>query len=134
MAEGLAEGRLPTGPFDRDCGVISPVHQLPQIQTLLKAAFVSNRVGRFRTLSYAELDEKSSKIANELVMRGVRAESKVALLFEKSGWNIVATMAVLKAGGSFVPLDPFQPDGLNLHLVDKIQPKTVLSSKTYTER
>ncbi|KAI8225576.1 Nonribosomal peptide synthetase 1 [Colletotrichum sp. SAR 10_96] len=86
------------------------------------------------TLSYAELDEKSSNIANELVRRGVRAESKVALLFEKSVWNIVATVAVLKAGGAFVPLDPFQPDGRISNLLDKIQPKTVLSSKTYTER
>ncbi|KAJ5003988.1 Nonribosomal peptide synthetase 1 [Colletotrichum sp. SAR 10_66] len=86
------------------------------------------------TLSYAELDEKSSNIANELVRRGVRAESKVALLFEKSVWNIVATLAVLKAGGAFVPLDPFQPDGRISNLLDKIQPKTVLSSKTYTER
>ncbi|KAJ0277446.1 putative NRPS-like protein biosynthetic cluster [Colletotrichum noveboracense] len=86
------------------------------------------------TLSYAELDEKSSNIANELIRRGVRAESKVALLFEKSVWNIVATVAVLKAGGAFVPLDPFQPDGRISNLLDKIQPKTVLSSKTYTER
>ncbi|KAH0428043.1 nonribosomal peptide [Colletotrichum camelliae] len=86
------------------------------------------------TLSYAELDEKSSKIANDLVMRGVRAESKVALLFEKSVWNIVATVAVLKAGGAFVPLDPFQPDGRISHILNKIQPKTVLSSKTYTKR
>ncbi|KAF4872634.1 Nonribosomal peptide synthase atnA [Colletotrichum siamense] len=86
------------------------------------------------TLSYAELDEKSSNIANELVRRGVRAESKVALLFEKSVWNIVATLAVLKTGGAFVPLDPFQPDGRISNLLDKIQPKTVLSSKTYTER
>ncbi|KAK1659545.1 non-ribosomal peptide synthetase [Colletotrichum godetiae] len=84
-------------------------------------------------MSYTELDAASSRVAQELRERGVGPESTVALFFDKSMWNIVATVAVLKAGGAFVPLDPSQPDNRISSILDQIQAKVVMCSEVYTQ-
>jgi amino acid adenylation domain-containing protein len=68
-------------------------------------------------------------VARSLRDRGVTAEKLVGCLFERSVEMIVAFLAVLKAGGAFVPLDPTDPSertefllahaGLHLALVQK---------------
>ncbi|KAK1723491.1 non-ribosomal peptide synthetase [Colletotrichum acutatum] len=83
--------------------------------------------------SYAELHAVSSRVAQELRQRGIGPESTVALFFDKSVWNIVATVAVLKAGGAFVPLDPSQPDNRTSFILERIQAKVVLCSEIYTQ-
>lgn len=60
-------------------------------------------------LSYGELDTLSSSFAAYLVHRGVRPEVYVPIISEKSRWVPVAMLAVLKAGGAFVLLDPSHP-------------------------
>ena len=60
-------------------------------------------------LSYAELDHVSLQLACRLRALNVGPESMVPLLFEKSLWTIVSMMAVIRAGGAFVPLDPSHP-------------------------
>lgn len=59
------------------------------------------------TLTYAELDDLSDRLARHLVGLGVGIgpEAMVPLCFEKSMWAVVAILAVLKAGGCFVLLD-----------------------------
>nr|XP_036580422.1 non-ribosomal peptide synthetase [Colletotrichum truncatum]KAF6788334.1 non-ribosomal peptide synthetase [Colletotrichum truncatum] len=85
-------------------------------------------------LSYAELDDASTKVAHHLVQMGVGPESTVPLFFDKSIWNIVATVGVLKAGGAFVPLDPSQPDSRISHILKQVQANVILSSETHRER
>jgi amino acid adenylation domain-containing protein len=55
-------------------------------------------------LSYSELDDLSNRFASYLCHLGVRPEVLVAICFDKSKWAVVAMLAVLKAGGAFVPL------------------------------
>ncbi|MEV5628642.1 AMP-binding protein, partial [Streptomyces sp. NPDC052507] len=61
------------------------------------------------TLTYAELDARANRLAHHLVDRGVAPESAVALLMERSPELIVAQLAVLKAGGYYVPLHLSDP-------------------------
>ncbi len=64
-------------------------------------------------LSYAELDARSTRLAQQLVGRGVRLESVVGVRLERSTETIVALLAILKAGGVYLPLDPaYPPDRL----------------------
>uniref|UniRef100_A0A0B7KPS8 Carrier domain-containing protein n=1 Tax=Bionectria ochroleuca TaxID=29856 RepID=A0A0B7KPS8_BIOOC len=58
--------------------------------------------------TYAELDTLATQLAFHLASLGVGSGTMVPLCFEKSRWTIVAMLAVLKAGGAFVPLDPSQ--------------------------
>ncbi|KAK3994449.1 hypothetical protein QBC44DRAFT_286254 [Cladorrhinum sp. PSN332] len=61
-------------------------------------------------LTYRELDNLSSLLANKLKADAkVGPESVVALRFFKSTWAVVSVLAVLKAGGVFVSLDPNHP-------------------------
>ncbi|OBT91629.1 Nonribosomal Peptide Synthase (NRPS) [Pseudogymnoascus verrucosus] len=61
------------------------------------------------SFSYRKLDELSTQLARHLVGLGVGPEKFVPLCFEKSAWTIVAMLAVLKAGGACVSLDPKHP-------------------------
>jgi non-ribosomal peptide synthetase component F len=56
-------------------------------------------------LTYAQLDQLSSRLASVLQSRGVAAGSRVGFLMDKSLWAIVAVLAVLKIGAVCVPVD-----------------------------
>ncbi|MBD2767190.1 amino acid adenylation domain-containing protein [Hymenobacter sp. BT664] len=60
-------------------------------------------------LSYAQLNARANQLARQLRAQGVAAETAVALLVERSVELVVAILAVLKAGGCYVPLDPAYP-------------------------
>ncbi|HEU4595678.1 MAG TPA: amino acid adenylation domain-containing protein [Pyrinomonadaceae bacterium] len=61
------------------------------------------------TVSYAELNVRANRLARRLREEGVGAESRVAVMLERSPALVVALLAVLKAGGAYVPLDPEYP-------------------------
>ena len=60
-------------------------------------------------LSYGELNERANQLARHLRRLGVRAESLVGIMMERSMEMVVALLGVLKAGGAYVPLDPEYP-------------------------
>ncbi|MEW1780457.1 non-ribosomal peptide synthase/polyketide synthase, partial [Streptomyces sp. NPDC086777] len=60
-------------------------------------------------ISYARLDERAARLAAVLTRRGVGPESVVALAMDRSTDLIVALLAVLKAGGAYLPIDLAYP-------------------------
>lgn len=79
-------------------------------------------------MTYAELDQLSSRLACHLVTQGVGPEVLVPLYFEKSKWTVVALLAVLKAGGAFVLLDPAQPAARLRSIIRQTNARLALSS------
>ncbi|WP_424533869.1 amino acid adenylation domain-containing protein [Sphaerisporangium viridialbum] len=61
-------------------------------------------------LTYAELDERSDRLARHLVGLGVGPDRRVAICLEQSAELAVAVVGVLKAGGAYAPLDPEHPE------------------------
>ncbi|HBL30245.1 MAG TPA: non-ribosomal peptide synthetase, partial [Acidobacteria bacterium] len=60
--------------------------------------------------TYDRLDEAASRLAEHLRSLGVTAETAVGLALERSPELIVGALAILKAGGFYVPLDAGYPD------------------------
>ncbi|HLL45335.1 MAG TPA: amino acid adenylation domain-containing protein, partial [Longimicrobiaceae bacterium] len=79
------------------------------------------------SLTYAELDELSARLARLLVALGAGPERRVALLLESSAEMVAAILATLRAGGSYVPLDPAQPVGRTVSLIARAAPAAVVT-------
>ncbi|WP_308199228.1 non-ribosomal peptide synthetase [Saccharothrix sp. S26] len=62
-----------------------------------------------RWLSYAELDERSNRLAHLLLARGARIDLPVALSLPRGADFVTAMLAVLKTGAAYLPLDPANP-------------------------
>ncbi|WP_164021814.1 non-ribosomal peptide synthetase, partial [Pyxidicoccus trucidator] len=60
-------------------------------------------------LSYRQLDARANRLAHALHAQGVRPEVRVAVLLERNADLLVALLAILKAGGTYVPLDANYP-------------------------
>lgn len=84
-------------------------------------------------LNYEELDALASRLACHLASQGVGPEVLVPLCFEKSMWIIVSMLAVLKAGGAFVSLDPTQPQSRLKHMIQQTEAKFMLASPSYAQ-
>jgi amino acid adenylation domain-containing protein len=61
-------------------------------------------------LTYAELDDRSDRLARALVGAGARPESRVGVLARRSLDTYAALLAVLKAGAAYVALEPDWPE------------------------
>lgn len=72
-----------------------------------------------QSLSYSELNRKANQLARYLQRCGVGPETPVALCLERSVQMVIGILAVLKAGGMYVPMDPCYPqDRLRFMLED----------------
>ncbi|MGJ3255821.1 MAG: amino acid adenylation domain-containing protein [Alcanivorax sp.] len=70
-------------------------------------------------VSFAELEARSNQLARYLIEQGVKTDDVVGVSFERGVTMIEAFLAVMKAGGAFLPLDPGYPkDRLHYMLED----------------
>ncbi len=60
-------------------------------------------------LTYRQLNEKANQLARTLRIKGVKADSIVAMMVDRSLEMIIGIMAVLKAGGAYLPIDHKYP-------------------------
>jgi amino acid adenylation domain-containing protein len=80
-------------------------------------------------LSYAQLEDMSTNLARQLVEMGLRVGKAVPLCFEKSMWTIVGVLAVMKAGGALVLMDPSQPEGRLITIANEVDADLILTSE-----
>jgi Condensation domain/AMP-binding enzyme len=83
-----------SGLFERQAG------RLPEATALLCMG---------ERLSFAELNQKANQLAHHLIGVGVGPETPVAALLPRSIDTVVTLLAILKAGGVYLPLDPAHP-------------------------
>ena len=83
-------------------------------------------------LTYRELDYHSERLARHFFTNlGIHAEVLVPMCFDKSIWTVVVMMAVLKAGGAFVMLNPEHPANRLRSLLNDTKSPTVLVAPHY---
>ena len=81
-------------------------------------------------LTYAELDDLSSQLARYLRQLGVCRETYVPICTEKSFWAVVSILAVFKAGGIFVPLDPSDPVARKRQIISRLEARILIASES----
>lgn len=89
-------------------GSVAPVHRLfeqhARDQHQATALLFADEV-----LGYGDLNARANGLAHRLIAQGVRPETRVGILAERSVEMVVGMLAILKAGGAYVPLDPEYP-------------------------
>ncbi|MFI7162904.1 non-ribosomal peptide synthase/polyketide synthase, partial [Rhodococcus erythropolis] len=107
-------------------GVLADVHggqsvsgTLVEILTAAAALDPSADAIRFdgESISYRELDERSSRLARVLIAKGVGPEDRVAIAIPRSADSVLALWAVAKTGAAFVPVDPTYPVDRIAHMI-----------------
>lgn len=81
-------------------------------------------------LTYRQIDDYSTNLAQTLRLLDDSPDQIIPCLFEKSRWTTVAVLAIMKAGACFALLDPAQPEGRLRTIVQQVNAKLFISSKT----
>ncbi|WP_432779452.1 amino acid adenylation domain-containing protein [Pseudomonas corrugata] len=77
-------------------------------------------------LTYGELNEQANRLAHYLRGQGVQPDSRVAICVERGIDMVVGLLAILKAGGGYVPLDPAYPADRIAYMLEDSAPAVVL--------
>lgn len=78
-------------------------------------------------LTYGALADATARLAERLERHGVGPEVRVALMLHRSPEMIIALLAVLSAGGAYVPVDPTLPDSRKTHILDDSEASLLLT-------
>ena len=80
-------------------------------------------------LTYRELNEKTNRLASYLVSKGVGPDVMVAVCMERSAELIISLLGILKAGGSYVPIDLSYPDERIQYVIEDTRTPLVITQK-----
>jgi amino acid adenylation domain-containing protein len=84
-------------------------------------------------LSYRELNQRANQLAHALRTVGVGPEMLVALLAERGIPLLLSILAVFKAGGAYLPLDPAHPESRLRHVVKQSGCQFVLCTTAFVD-
>ncbi|XYI02620.1 non-ribosomal peptide synthase/polyketide synthase [Sorangium sp. So ce1128] len=87
-----------------------------------------------RQMSYRELNRRANQLGRELRRRGARPNTLVAIVLDKGWEQVVAALAILKAGAAYVPIDPNLPEERVRHLLTHGQVEIALTRAALDER
>jgi amino acid adenylation domain-containing protein len=85
-------------------------------------------------LSYRSLNARANQLARYLRACGVRPELRVGLCIERSPELVIALLAILKAGGVYVPLDPVYPQERLRFMLQDAEVAVLLTTTALAER
>jgi natural product biosynthesis luciferase-like monooxygenase protein len=89
---------------------------------------------RDRGLSYAELDAAASVLAARLRAAGVSSDAPVAVYVQRSPEMVVSLLAVLKAGGAYLPIDTTLPPERVSYMLEDAGVAVVVTTRKLQQR
>ena len=86
-----------------------------------------------RQVTYRELNSRANRLARYLRARGVGPESCVGVALDRSADLIVGLLAILKAGGTYVPLEVSYPRERIAFILDDARVDVILTQRSLRE-
>ncbi len=80
------------------------------------------------TMTYAELERESNKLSHSLLRIGVVRGERVGIHLHRSISSIVGALGILKAGATYVPIDPLCPPHRLGYIVNKCGTRVLITS------
>ena len=87
-----------------------------------------------RALTYRELDETTNQVAHMLRRHGVKKGEYVALFMHRSIETVIGILAILKAGGVYIPIDPEYPEDRIRYMLEDSQTAYILTTSAHDAR
>ncbi|CAB9505927.1 D-alanine--D-alanyl carrier protein ligase [Seminavis robusta] len=87
-----------------------------------------------KSVTYQELNHATDQLAFMLMQRGVSKNDSVGILMERRNEYALAYIAIHKAGGGYLPLDPAYPKGLLQDVLENSQPTVVICTQSFQDR
>lgn len=81
------------------------------------------------TVTFAELDRESSRLASHLSGIGIERGARVGIYLNRGIASITGAFGILKAGATYVPVDPLCPPGRLNYIINKCEIKFMLASR-----
>jgi len=109
------------------------VHELfaEQARRTPEAVAVIDRRG---SLTYAELAARADRLAAYLVAQGVGPGTIVAVLDERRSEMLALLLAIFKAGGAYLPLDPSHPPERNQRILEQARASLIVTGRRWVDR
>ena len=104
------------------------VHELFAEQASRRPGAIAIMFGRTR-VTYRELDESASQLAHYLAGIGVGPETVTGVHLERGIGLIRAILAIMKAGGGYLPLDPHLPVQRLTRICSQVRPAAVITAE-----
>ncbi len=104
------------------------LHELVEAQAEATPKALAVVCGR-NQLSYGDLNSRANQLANYLRNRGVGPNLRVGICLDPSLDFAVAVLAVLKAGGACVLLDPNYPSERLAYMLEDVRARVVITAK-----
>ena len=80
-------------------------------------------------LTYKQVDEYTDRLATTIVKKGLKAGDVISILIPRNEWMIIASLAVMKSGCSYQPLDSTYPSERLNFMVEDAQSKLLITTK-----
>jgi amino acid adenylation domain-containing protein len=87
-------------------------------------------VGKGRQISYQQLNAKANQLARHLTTPGPIQGQAIGIYMDRSIEELIAILAVLKAGATYVPIDPMFPEERINYMIEQSRISTILTEQS----
>ena len=87
-----------------------------------------------KSLTYAELDKASNRLAHYLIRQGIVRESIIGFAFPRSLEMIIGILGVLKAGAAYIAIDPETPQDRIDYILSDSRPALILTTSAHQHK
>ncbi|NOQ25379.1 MAG: amino acid adenylation domain-containing protein [Bacteroidales bacterium] len=85
-------------------------------------------------INYYDLNNKANQLGRILRQKGIKPDDIIAMVLNRSIDMIVCILAILKSGGSYLPIDPEYPEDRKKHMLDDSKSTLIITQKSQIEK